>query len=106
MSVLNSLAEHIVPRLEPLSTGALVFFKGLEVESDGESEPSGEQVQAIQSLLETSGAEARPKVEVKDLDKSIYFDADEEEDPLTSSPPKVRNLSHQVQPSLTMTKNG
>ena len=45
-------------------------------------------MEAIQSLLETSGAETRSKVEVKDLDKSVYFDADKEEEPLTSSPVK------------------
>ena len=86
MSVFGSL-EKVIPKLEPLSTGALVFFSKLE-DNDAASDPSGEQVEAIQSLLETSGAETRTKMEFKDLDKSVYFDADEEEEPLASSPVK------------------
>ena len=86
MSVFSPL-EKVIPKMEPLPTGALVFFAQLD-DNDTASDPSNEQVETIQSLLETSRAETRSKVEVKDLDKSVYFDADEEEEPLASSPVK------------------
>ena len=87
MSVFSPL-EKVIPKMEPLpGTRALVFIAQLD-DNDTASDPSGEQVEAIQSLLETSGDEARSKVEVKDLDKSLYFNADEEEEPLASSPVK------------------
>ena len=86
MSVFSPL-EKVIPKMEPHSTGALVFFAQLD-DSDTASDPSNEQVETIQSLLETSRAETRSKMEVKDLDKSVYFNADKEEEPLTSSPVK------------------
>ena len=81
--------EKVIPKMEPHSTGALVFFAQLD-DSDTASDPSNEQVETIQSLLETYRKmdETNSKVEVKDLDKSVYFDADEEEEPLASSPLK------------------
>ena len=88
MSVFSPL-EKVIPKMEPHSTGALVFFAQLD-DSDTASDPSNEQVETIQSLLETSREmdETKSKVEVKDLDKSVYFVVDEEEEPLASSPLK------------------
>ena len=43
VSAFSSLVECMTPELEPLSTGALVFFKELEEEKN-ESDPSDEQV--------------------------------------------------------------
>ena len=80
MSVFSPL-EKVIPKMEPHSMGALVFFAQLD-DSDTASDPSNEHLETIQSLLETSRDETKSKVEVKDLDKSVYFDAAEEEEPL------------------------
>ena len=71
VSSFSSLVEYMTPKLEPLSTGALVFFRELE-EEDTESDPSNEQVQAIQGLLENKGAAGGPNIKYRDLDRSIY----------------------------------
>ena len=74
----------------------MVFFRELE-EEDTESDPSNEQVQAIQGLLENTGAAGGPNMESRDLDRSICYDADEnkQELPLASSqtkPVKGKNV--------------
>ena len=92
VSAFSSLVECMTPELEPLSTGALVFLKGLE-EEDNEYDASGEQVQAIQGLVENTGAVGVPNMESRDLDRSIYFNAheNEQEPPLASSQTKILN---------------
>ena len=89
MSKFDTLNKLCAPKKEPLSTGAMVFFAQLD-DSDTASDPSNEQVETIQSLIDTSREldETKSKLEVKDLDKSMYFDADDKEEPLASSPLK------------------
>ena len=62
--------------MEPLSTAAMVFYTHLN-ESDTVSDPSNEQVVTIQSLIDTSREldESKSKPEIMDLDKRVYFDA-------------------------------
>ena len=76
MSKLDVLHKLSTPKMEPLSTGAMVFYTHLN-ESDTASDPSNEQVVTIQSLIDTSREldESKSKPEITDLDKSVYFDA-------------------------------
>ena len=53
MSKLDVLHKLSTPKMEPLSTGAMVFYAHFN-ESDTASDPSNEQVVTIQSLIDTS----------------------------------------------------
>ena len=63
MSKFDALNKLCAPKMEPLSTGALVQLD----DSDTVSDPSNEQVETIQSLIDTSREmdEIKSKLEVK-----------------------------------------
>ena len=66
MSKFDALHKLCAPKMKPLSTGSLLFFAQLD-DSDTASDPSNEQVETIQSLIDTSREldETKFKLEVE-----------------------------------------